>query len=418
MSIKDKFQQASSKVDAYKATIDTAVNEEKLQKLSDGLDSNFQKAKSETLKQLNAMGDIKQRAQQEFENVFDELTKLFKKTMPSGKNTGSSTIDFLIKQVLMASQNTKSRMGEVVVEEVLKVAGCSEEQEFNNQPIYIPVNDIDLKELLKNDPSSKPWSLRYEKDNISVGSQPFSMDKELYNRLQNEGTSFNSEYGSNYIGASGAGIFDIKYVTSYPDPVTSTPIFGDFYEVTLANRLNGDNLGDFLRDYYGSIDIIDFQMVSVEIMNMLTNIIDISGGISVNQKEEQSKFEKILQRILGLCFDNNKEIDVQGTAKLGQLDNIDPSFFEMAPVDLKNIEVEVNNMIQGVTEFTDCNNVKLPVNTETLLDSLTQLINDDVGNAGQNADNLMELVNNMSKDQDWKLNIPSGIDLKHLVILW
>ena len=411
MSIKDKFQQASSKVDAYKSTINTAVNEEKLQKLSDGLDSNFQKAKSETLKQLNAMGDIKQRAQQEFENVFDELTKLFKKTMPSGKNTGSSTIDFLIKQVLMASENTKSRIGEIIADEVLKVAGCSEEQEFNTQPIYIPVNDIDLKELLKNDPSSKPWSLRYEKENISVGSQPFSMDKELYNRLQNEGVPFTAEYGSSYIGASGAGIFDIDYVTSYPDPVTNTPIFGDFYKVTLANRLNGDNLGDFLRDYYGSIDLIDFNMISVEIMNMLTNIIDISGGISVNQKEEQSKFEKILQRILGLCFDNNKEIDVQGTAKLGQLDNIDPSFFEMAPVDLKNIEIEVNNMIQGVTEFTDCNNVKLPVNTEALLDSLTQLINDDVGNAGQNADNLMGLVNNMSKDQDWKLNIPSGIDL-------
>ena len=411
MSIKDKFEQASSKVDAYKSTINTAVNEEKLQKLSDGLDSNFQKAKSETLKQLNAMGDIKQRAQQEFENVFDELTKLFKKTMPSGKNTGSSTIDFLIKQVLMASENTKSRIGEIIADEVLKVAGCSEEQEFNTQPIYIPVNDIDLKELLKNDPSSKPWSLRYEKENISVGSQPFSMDKELYNRLQNEGVPFTAEYGSSYIGASGAGIFDIDYVTSYPDPVTNTPIFGDFYKVTLANRLNGDNLGDFLRDYYGSIDLIDFSMISVEIMNMLTNIIDISGGISVNQKEEQSKFEKILQRILGLCFDNNKEIDVQGTAKLGQLDNIDPSFFEMAPVDLKNIEIEVNNMIQGVTEFTDCNNVKLPVNTEALLDSLTQLINDDVGNAGQNADNLMGLVNNMSKDQDWKLNIPSGIDL-------
>ena len=411
MSIKDKFEQASSKVDAYKSTINTAVNEEKLQKLSDGLDSNFQKAKSETLKQLNAMGDIKQRAQQEFENVFDELTKLFKKTMPSGKNTGSSTIDFLIKQVLMASENTKSRIGEIIADEVLNVAGCSEEQEFNVQPIYIPVNDIDLKELLKNDPSSKPWSLRYEKENISVGSQPFSMDKELYNRLQNEGVPFTAEYGSSYIGASGAGIFDIEYVTSYPDPVTNTPIFGDFYKVTLANRLNGDNLGDFLRDYYGSIDLIDFSMISVEIMNMLTNIIDISGGISVNQKEEQSKFEKILQRILGLCFDNNKEIDVQGTAKLGQLDNIDQSFFEMAPVDLKNIEIEVNNMIQGVTEFTDCNNVKLPVNTETLLDSLTQLINDDVGNAGQNADNLMGLVNNMSKDQDWKLNIPSGIDL-------
>ena len=411
MSITDKFKQASSKVDAYKSTIDTAVNQKKLQKISDGLDSNFQNAKSDALKQLNAMGDIKQRAQQEIENVFDELTKLFKKTMPSGKNTGSSTIDFLIKQVLMASENTKSRMGEIVAEEVLKVAGCSEEQEFNTQPLYIPVNDIDLRELLKNDPSSKPWTFRYEKDAINVGSQPFSMDKELYNRLQNEGVPFTAEYGSSYIGASGAGIFDIKYVTQYPDPTTGTPIFGDFYEVTLANRLNGDNLGDFLRDYYGSIDIVNFNMISVEIMNMLTNIIDISGGISVNQKEEQTKFEKILQRILGLCFDNNREIDVQGTAKLGQLDNIDPSFFEMSPLDLKNIEIEVNNMIQGVTEFTDCNNVKLPVNTESLLDSMAQLINDDVGNSGQNADNLMGLVNNMAKDQDWKLNIPSGIDL-------
>lgn len=79
MSIKDKFNQASSKVDAYKSTINTAVNQKKLQKISDGLDSNFQNAKSDALKQLNAMGDIKQRAQQEIENVFDELTKLFKK---------------------------------------------------------------------------------------------------------------------------------------------------------------------------------------------------------------------------------------------------------------------------------------------------------------------------------------------------
>ena len=414
MPIKDKFNQASSKIDSYKSTIQTTVNEDKIKKLSDGLDSNISKAKSETLKQLNAMGDIKQRAQQEFQNTFDELTNLLKKSMPSGdkfKNTGSSTMDFLVKQVLMASQNAKSRIGEIITDEVLKVAGCSEEQEFNNQPIYIPVSDIDLKELLKNDPSVKPWSLRYEKNDISVGSQPFSMDRELYNRLQNQGTSFTSEYGNSYPGASGAGLFDLKYVTTYNDPITLTPIFGDFYEVTLSNRLTGNNVGDFLRDYYGSIDLIDFSMVSVEIMNMLTNIIDISGGISVNQKEEQSKFEKIIQRILGLCFDSKKEIDVQGTAKLGQLDNVDQSFFEMAPVDLKNIEIEVNNMIQGVTEFTDCNNVKFPVNTEALLDSMTKLINDDNGNAGDNANNLMSLVNDMSKDQDWKLNLPSGVDL-------
>ena len=122
MPIKDKFNQASSKIDSYKSTIQTTVNEDKIKKLSDGLDSNISKAKSETLKQLNAMGDIKQRAQQEFQNTFDELTNLLKKSMPSGdkfKNTGSSTMDFLVKQVLMASQNAKSRIGEIITDEVL-----------------------------------------------------------------------------------------------------------------------------------------------------------------------------------------------------------------------------------------------------------------------------------------------------------
>ena len=357
------------------------------------------------------MGDIKQRGQQQVMTAFDELANLFKKSVPNGKNTGSSTIDFLIKQVLLASENTKSRMGEIVTDEVLKVAGCSEEQTFNTQPIYINVSDVDLRELLKNSPNDNPWNLRYEKQDISVGSQPFSMDKELYNRLQNEGTSFNSEYGTDYVGSSGAGLFDIKYVTSYNDPVTGAHIFGDFYEVTLQNRPTGNRLGDFLRDYYGSIELINFNMVSVEIMNMLTNIIDISGGLSIGQKESQSKFAIILQRILGLCFDNTKEIDVQGTSKLSQLDNIDQSFFEMSPLDLKNIEEEVNNMVDGVTEFTDCNNLKLPVNIQALLDGMNNLVNDDKGNPEQNVDNLMKLVDDMAKDQDWKLNIPSDINL-------
>ena len=409
MSIEEGFKKIGSKVDAYKSTIQTTVNEKSIKKIANG--DNLSQTKSKALKQLNAMGDIKQRGQQQVMTAFDELANLFKKSVPNGKNTGSSTIDFLIKQVLLASENTKSRMGEIVTDEVLKVAGCSEEQTFNTQPIYINVSDVDLRELLKNSPNDNRWNLRYEKQDITVGSQPFSMDKELYNRLQNEGTSFNNEYGTDYVGSSGAGLFDIKYVTSYNDPVTGAPIFGDFYEVTLQNRPTGNRLGDFLRDYYGSIELINFNMVSVEIMNMLTNIIDISGGLSIGQKESQSKFAIILQRILGLCFDNTKEIDVQGTSKLSQLDNIDQSFFEMSPLDLKNIEEEVNNMIDGVTEFTDCNNLKLPVNVQSLLDGMNNLVNDDKGNPEQNVDNLMKLVDDMAKDQDWKLNIPSDINL-------
>ena len=35
MPIKDKFNQASSKIDSYKSTIQTTVNEDKIKKLSD-----------------------------------------------------------------------------------------------------------------------------------------------------------------------------------------------------------------------------------------------------------------------------------------------------------------------------------------------------------------------------------------------
>lgn len=408
-----KEEEIEGKVIAYKSTIQTKVSEATIKAAT--FASNIQQTKSEALKQLNAIGDIKQRAQQQIKTTFDKLIDIFKQTIPNPNNSGSSTINFLIKQVLTASQNTKSRMGEIIADEVLHVAGCSEEQTFNpqqsQQKIYIKVSEIDLRGLLKNSPSSEPFNLRYEQSPISVGQTPFSMDKELYNRIQNVGVSFNQEYGNDYIGASGSGIFDIKYVTSYVD--NGTTFHGDFYEITLKNRVKGNNIGDFLRDYYGSIDLINFDMISIEIMNLLTNFIDISAGLSVEKKEDQSRLSVIIQRILGLCFDSNREIDVQGTAKIGQLDHIDQSFFELTPTDLKNIEREVNQMVEGITEFTDCDNVKFPVDTQSIINTMTDIRNNNVDDSDPNKkiDQLMKAVNDLSKNQNWKLNIPTGVNL-------
>ena len=408
-----KEEEIEGKVIAYKSTIQTKVNEATIKAAT--FASNIQQTKSEALKQLNAIGDIKQRAQQQIQTTFDKLIDIFKQTIPNPNNSGSSTINFLIKQVLTASQNTKSRMGEIIADEVLHVAGCSEEQTFNpqqsQQKIYIKVSEIDLRGLLKNSPSSEPFNLRYEQSTISVGQTPFSMDKELYNRIQNVGVSFNQEYGNDYIGASGSGIFDIKYVTSYVD--NGTTFHGDFYEITLKNRVKGNNIGDFLRDYYGSIDLINFDMISIEIMNLLTNFIDISAGLSVEKKEDQSRLSVIIQRILGLCFDSNREIDVQGTAKIGQLDHIDQSFFELTPTDLKNIEREVNQMVEGITEFTDCDNVKFPVDTQSIINTMTDIRNNNVDDSDPNKkiDQLMKAVNDLSKNQNWKLDIPTGVNL-------
>jgi len=408
-----KEEEIEGKVIAYKSTIQTKVSEATIKAAT--FASNIQQTKSEALKQLNAIGDIKQRSQQQIQTTFDKLIDIFKQTIPNPNNSGSSTINFLIKQVLTASQNTKSRMGEIIADEVLHVAGCSEEQTFNpqqsQQKIYIKVSEIDLRGLLKNSPSSEPFNLRYEQSPISVGQTPFSMDKELYNRIQNVGVSFNQEYGNDYIGASGSGIFDIKYVTSYVD--NGTTFHSDFYEITLKNRVKGNNIGDFLRDYYGSIDLINFDMISIEIMNLLTNFIDISAGLSVEKKEDQSRLSVIIQRILGLCFDSTREIDVQGTAKIGQLDHIDQSFFELTPTDLKNIEREVNQMVEGITEFTDCDNVKFPVDTQSIINTMTDIRNNNVDDSDPNKkiDQLMKAVNDLSKNQNWKLDIPTGVNL-------
>jgi len=416
IDVKQGYKDASNKINSYKTQIQTQANEKVLNKITSS-GNNLETKKSEALKQLNeiggGLGDSKQRLQTEIKNQYEELIDLVKSSIPSKPTSNSKTIDFLIKQVLTASQNTKSRISEVVIEESLKVAGCSQEQTFEGNDsgsgpskIYVRVNQIDLFKLLKNDPDEGFNKILYEKNDTPNGNIPFSMDRELYKRTQNEGVSFGDEYGSDYLGDSGMQIMDIKYVTEYVQD--GTTYYGDFYEVSLRNRPNLNRISDFLRDYYKSIDMLDFDGLMPKIMNSLTNFIDISANLTTSDKEEQSKFEKIIQRVLGLCFDNTKEIDVSGTAKLSALDTLDQSFFEMTPTDLRNIENEVNNMVLGVTEFEDCGNVKLPVNTQAIFDDLIEIreLPDN-----EKVDGLIQKIEKLGKDENWKLFLPDGINI-------
>ena len=409
--IKQGYKDATSKINSYNTTISTQASEKALKKLS--LGNNFELSKSDALKQLNNVGDTKQRLQSEIKNQYEELIDLVKTSLPSKPTSNSSTINFLVKQVLTASQNTKSRISEVVIEESLKVAGCSEEQTFlgnetNSGPnkIYVRLNQIDLFKLLKKDPSEGYNKILYEKETPVTGMIPFPMDKELYNRIQNEGVSLSDEFGSDYIGDSGRQIMDVKYVTEYIQD--GTTYYGDFYEITLRNRPNLNRVSDFLRDYYKSIDMLNFDGLMVKVMNSLTEFIDISGGLTTSDKEEQSKFEKVIQRVLGLCFDSNKEIDVSGTAKLSSLDNLDDSFFEMTSSDLRNIENQVNNMVLGVTEFEDCGNVKLPVNTQAIFEDINEIRELP---ENEKVDAFIEKTEKLTKDENWKLQLPDGINI-------
>ena len=232
---------------------------------------------------------------------------------------------------------------------------------------------------MKTPVDSKLGKISFEKKEPSVqsgefkpysGPLSFPMNKAMQMRLNSTGQSFYTEYGKFYQGTSGLPLFDFMY-----SPTNQYNVNEPCYRVALIDKPTPNKVGDFLNDYYSTIKLVD----SVNVTEVLTNI--ISGAISIQANEsagqigENSKFLLILQRILGLCFDSRREIDVSGISKIAELDGVDNSFFELTDIDLRNIDIQISNIQNGVMEFVDCDNVKLPVDYQTLVDELIKFRN-------------------------------------------
>ena len=310
------------------------------------------------------------------------------------KKGDGKTKKYLKKTFVSALEQIKPQIFDIISELGVKAVGCESEQEFPaNTSVYIKVGAIDLVGLLKEDPSGTVGKISYEKNPIVYSSSPFSMNKELYNRIQNINVPYSSPSfaGVDYVGPSTQSLFDITYVESYVD-ITGNIINGNFFKVDLKPRSSNTNkVSEFFKDYYSSIDIIDYQYLFTNLINQLT------GAISIEKKDGKEKlidFTKLLlimKRIFGMCFDNTKEIDVSGIAKISETDVVDDAFFEFSEVDLRYIDMIVSNIKSGVVEFEDCDNVKLPVDVNSVLDTLSSLIftpgtnnNNEINNAAEN----------------------------------
>ena len=346
----------------------------------------------------------KKRSQKKQKTQLDELVDIASLTNRKGANT----IEYLKKTFVRALANCKPKLVEILLKESINTIGCSQDQEFNpNQPLYIPVRSIDLLSLLKKDPSDEKNKILYEKQSINVGSIPFAMNKELYNRIQSLGTSFFNQYGQYYKGASGQNLFDIEFVLQ--DGVGNP---GQFYKVTLQSRSSGINkISETLKDYYASLDILDFNNVIAMLFEMLTGFLSIQSGSGNLKIGDFSKFQIILQRILGLCFDSNKEIDVAGTSKTSELDEVDESFFEFTSVDLFEIEERINNIYQGVIVFEDCDNVNIPIDPVLINDAISDLIFISGQTVDAAVDNASSAVVNASNDNGFGIKINFDLSL-------
>ena len=370
----------------------------------------FEQKKAAVTGQLGKIKEQTKRYQKEIKNQFEQLLDLSNTT--GGKGSGSPS--YIKRLLITALKNIEPKLSQIALEESINAVGCDQQQEYNgNSTFYIKVKSVDLLNILTLDPKTEGKPL-YEKDPILVQNYPFSMNKELY-RLIQTGQPYSTDNGQNYIGQSGQDLFDIQYVDQNNLGET-----GPWFKVDLSNRVNGVNkVGTFLVDYYKTIKITEPTNMIASIMESLSGAVSMSVGAGVGQVEDQSKFDLLIQRILGLCFDNRSEIDVSGIAKVPELDGVDETFFEFTDIDLRKIDQRVTNIKNKVIELEECDNILLPVDYPAVIAQINNLNlidnNSDFINA---ADNLTQvLADNPQWGAGIQTNAQAALDFNFIKLI-
>jgi len=427
-SAQDSIQ---SKIKSFKTYIEVSGAAQSLKKAG----NSASKANSQITSQLDKIKDLQKRFLREPPNSMDQLLGFLGQT----QGTGSATSSYIRKKILEAAALIEPKLSVIVKNETIKALGCSIEQTYNGissqvlesqplptlpqqQGIYIPVSSLDLFSNLKQSPETNFGKIFYEQQNPSGdqkfrpygGDVAFPMNKQLYQLMQSNNTnrSYSQINGKNYLGKSGQNLFDIQYSNTNSFGVT-----GDYYRIALINRDDGsgnitNNVGEFISDYYSTIKLVDTVDIGAQIINIISGAVSINAQVGYGQLDEQSKFDLLIQRILGLCFDSRREIDVSGVAKVAELDGVDDSFYELTEIDLRNIEVRITNIQNGVMEFEDCDNVKVPVDSESLVSQLIDFRNSLSGQTiEQQVGTLETIIDSISQNPDWRATIPNNFNV-------
>ena len=430
------WKDISGQVDALKTYRELIVDKKKLRNKS--ANSTAQSA-AKVSEQLNKISEQQKRFQKSIPTSTDNLLNLFGQI----NGNGSQTVKFLRQKCLQTATKIGPQVLEIIKEESIKAIGCSQEQTFKGvspqqmeqvgsinalpqqEGIYLPLSSLDFFGNLKNSPTSLIGKSYYEKPVPSTspdfrpfgGITGFPMNKEFYFRMdsRNVDRSFKQEYGKFYRGVSGQDLFDFQYTKN-----NSFNIPGDYMRIILLDRKNEDGtvtgstankVGQFISDYFATINLVDSVDITRQLINVGTGALSFKAGMGSDDITLQSKFDLLVQRILGLCQDNRTEIDVSGIAKIGELDGVDETFFELNEVDLRNIDIQVTNIQNGVMEFTDCENVKLPVDADLLVKELDEFRDKIDGmTTEQQVAEMEKILDSVVENPAWKLTLPSNFN--------
>lgn len=355
---------------------------------------NLEKDYNLTTTTLDNLKSTQNRYQRQTKTQLDHLLS----ATQFGSGSGSVIVSYIKRKFAETAIKIEPQILGLLEAEAIKALGCSQEQTYTPQSIFIPVQSVDLFRMLQTSPDVNWARIAYEKAPPFFGQRPYSMNRQLWELIQNINVPID------YYGASGQKLFSISYVN------TNGIITGDFFKVDLVNKSVGLNgVASFMIDYYKSIKVVDIMNIFQQLMDLISGAISLDAKLGYGELENKNKLAILLQRILGLCFDSVREIDVSGVSKIPELDIIDNSFFEFTDIDLRNINEQIWNTQNGVVEFEDCQNVKLPVNVKNVIDSLNSMYEitrvDDLINSAVN------LTNALTDDERWKILFPDTLFL-------
>jgi HPt (histidine-containing phosphotransfer) domain-containing protein len=312
--LNEDYNSAKSRISSIKTFKDVSAAAKQL-KSSAG--NSLSQGTSQITSSLDKISEQQKRFLRNQPTSFDQLLELINLT----RGSGLESTKYLKKILLETVVKIEPQVQKIISEEALKALGCSQEQTFKgysqtnlqsnplstlpvSDGIYVPVQSLDLSSLLKTPVDSKLGQISYEKPDPSVdsgvfrpysGPQPFPMNKEMNLRMNtdNVGKSYYQEYGKYYQGTSGLPLFDFMY-----SPTNQYGVNQDCYRIALidkpANVLTIDNVisgvtnnkvGEFLKDYYSTIKLIDSVDFGTALVNIISGAISIQSNLSSQQIE-------------------------------------------------------------------------------------------------------------------------------------
>lgn len=308
-------------------------------------------------------------------NIFEEIINLGISFLgddkedpvnPKTKNLGRSK---MLKYAKLAAQKTLQSSNETINTEVKKTffggtGLCNSVTTLGTNSIEIAPKEFDFLGMLKVDPSSVTGKLMYENPTPNItGSIKFN--RELYNNFTS-----NSPYYFN-------SLFDLTWNNGTQKYLVNN------LEYTLL-------MGDFLDNYYNSIEYPDIEHILKTAMQM------VLGGDATESKTFKigmKNLNRLLTKLFSICGKPSTTQPLLNTTdtELTEDETDIENYFDFD--DIEGIDLDEEDALdRRVLKFRDCNNFEVPLNANYPEDFAYQLDKKPID------ENVMNTINKAAKD--------------------